>query len=186
MSFSEQKAPTSLPCRMGATGLSPTMHLVLERMQSAHAIFLPKSAFSWSQEPAREAGNVFSPMHPRSALPPSFSSAGISSIAIHGRWEGFRDCSLGGPSALESHQPSPTSCTQRVLTHVGRDHLPPHTSYQPWKWRCLPSDPADTQLPGGFPSPHLHLQTGIPIQWPPGSSLCFAYQSPTFPKGIRL
>lgn len=113
MSFSEQKAPTSIPRCMGATGSSPTMHLVLERTQSVRATFLPKSAFSRSQGPACGAGNVFSPVHLRSVLPPSLSAAGISSIAIHGCWEGFGDHSLGGSSALENHQQVPPAVPSR-------------------------------------------------------------------------
>lgn len=178
MSFSEQKAPTSIPHCMGATGSSPTMHLVLERMQSVRATVLPKSAFSWSQEPACGAGNVFSPVHLRSALPPSFSAAGISSVAIHGCWEGFGDRSLGGSSALESHQ--------QVLTHLGRDHLPPHTSYRPWKWRCLPPETAAPATWRLFPVAPISQQASPSSGFQGAASalqpLCISL--PPFPKGL--
>lgn len=63
------------------------------------------------------------------------------------------------------------------LTCLGRDHLPPPTSSGPWKRSCLPPVGADTAP--------WRLPICIPKQasWPPGSSLCFAYQSPSFPKG---
>lgn len=63
MSFAEQKAPTSLPGFMGAAGWSPATHLLLGRMQSVCANFLPKSASCQSQEPARGAGNGFTTTH---------------------------------------------------------------------------------------------------------------------------
>lgn len=116
-----------------------------------------------------------------------------------GCWD-FKHCNTRLLGRLRGPQPrwlfctgkppaSPTSCTQQVLTHLGRDHLPPHTSYRPWKWRCLPpgtADPATWRLFPIAPSPNRHPHPAASRKQPPLCSLCFVYQPPTFPKEIRF
>lgn len=153
-----ETAPTSLPHCMGATGSSPTMPLVLERMQSMHAafpaqicLFLEPRTCPWGRQHVQ-------PLAPHGALPPSFLAAGISRISgtatlvalLHGK--ATSKSSQLHPASADPPGEGPSTSTHQLGVLEGR----------------YPADTASWQRPiAPSASPNRNPHPGPPREQPP-------------------